>query len=104
MLKWKIAAKSYRQVATDLMNLLRTERALRVAQTVIIEALQEYKTVVTKPKTPFVRLVAGQDINIEKAQQKLFKTLEVYDNLIQTYSQNNSQNDPLEKLDNAPSV
>ena len=88
MLNWKAATKEYREVATAALKELRDEQDLSSLLMLVTLAAKEYKNAVEAPKTPFVKLVTGEDVNIQKAQQNLFKMIEETEKLIQTYSQN----------------
>jgi hypothetical protein len=104
MIAWKSAAKHYKNFATNAMLWLRDEQNARLAEADVIVAARIYARLITEPTTPYVTLVTGQDVNIQKAQEMLVEAVTNLEEFIQTYSQNVSQIESEENLDNAPPV
>lgn len=104
MLNWKQAAKQYREVATEIARKFRQDQIRRSHDVMVIRSAEQLRDLILKPKTPFVNLVTGEDVNAQKAQQNLFVALAARDKFIQSYSQNSPQNPAPEKLDNTSSV
>jgi hypothetical protein len=75
-LQWKETAKRYKKLFQDGLDYL---VELSENESEIIVAARQYKAVCKKPSNPYVPLVGGRDINIEKAKEKLFKVLEKYE-------------------------
>lgn len=86
------------------MKWFRREQALRSIEEEVVKAAKTYVWEVSRPKNPFVKLVNGEDINIQKAQLKLVESVQNLDKFIQTYSQVSDQNPAFENLDNSASV
>ena len=104
MINWKAATKEYRLVAMQAMKWFRREQNLRSVEEEVVKAAKSYVWELTAPRNPFVKLVTGQDVNVQKAQQSLIESVQNLDKFIQTYSQNSDQNSPSENLDNPTSV
>ena len=104
MLQWKTAAKHYREVASHFMQLFQREQTLRRFEEDVVRAARTYTLQAIAPKNPYVKLVTGQDINVQKAQQNLIEAVQELEKFIQVYSQNPEENSPPENLDNASLV
>jgi hypothetical protein len=104
VINWKAATKEYRLLALQAMKRFRREQYLRTVEEEVVKAAQSYVWELTAPRNPFVKLVTGQDVNVQKAQQNLVDSVQNLDKFIQTYSQNPDQNPPSENLDNPASV
>jgi hypothetical protein len=99
-MNWKAAAKHYKRFATNAMLWLRGEQNARLAEADVVAAARIYTRLITEPTTPYVTLVTGQDVNIQTAQEMLVEAVSLLEEFIQTYSQNVSQNESEDNLDN----
>lgn len=75
-LPWKAIAKRYRELFQQGLDYI---VELNEQESEVIAAAREFKAVSTKRANPYVSLVGGRDINVEKAKGKLFKLLEKYE-------------------------
>lgn len=91
MINWKKAAKGYREAATTAMVQLLQVEELSRQEAEVITAAKTLVRLITTPTNPYVRLLAGQDINIQNAQEILVNKVSELEKVIQTYSQDNGE-------------
>ena len=91
MINWKNAARHYRSVALEALHRLLQDEAVRLKEERVVVAARGYVEIATTPTNPFVKLVTGQDINVQKAEQNLIEAVTDLNHFIQTYSQPSSQ-------------
>lgn len=100
MINWKEAARHYRSIALEAIHRVLQDEAVRVKEERVMAAARAYVELVTTPRNPFVNLVTGQDINVQKSQQTLVKAVSDLDEFIQSYSQTPEDFSLPQKLDN----
>jgi hypothetical protein len=71
-LPWKKIATRYREAFLDSLAVI-TEKQLNESE--VVAAAKLFKEVSEKRANPYVPLVGGRDINVEKAKENLFRTL-----------------------------
>jgi hypothetical protein len=71
-LPWKDAATKYREAFKKSVDIM---RELVESENRLIEAIQQFKTAEEKRGNPYVPLVSGTNVNVQKAKENLFNVL-----------------------------